>query len=32
LPEARGLVETAYKIESEKPKAIPPLIHRVIGA
>ena len=32
LDEARHLVETAYRIEPEKPKAIPPLIHRVIGA
>jgi thymidine phosphorylase len=32
LDEARRLVETAYKIEPEKPKAIPPLIYRVIGA
>jgi pyrimidine-nucleoside phosphorylase len=32
LDEARHLVETAYQIEPEKPKAIPPLIHRVIGA
>jgi pyrimidine-nucleoside phosphorylase len=32
LEEARGLVETAYQIEPEKPKTIPPLIHRVIGA
>jgi pyrimidine-nucleoside phosphorylase len=32
LDEARRLVETAYRIEPEKPKAIPPLIHRVIGA
>ncbi len=32
LAEARRLVETAYRIEPEKPKAIPPLIHRVIGA
>ncbi len=32
LDEARHLVETAYKIESEKPKTIPPLIYRVIGA
>ena len=32
LEEARRLVETAYRIEPEKPKAIPPLIHRVIGA
>ena len=28
LVEARRLVETAYRIEPEKPKAIPPLIHR----
>jgi len=32
LDEARHLIETAYRIEPEKPKAIPPLIHRVIGA
>ena len=32
LAEARHLVETAYRVEPEKPKAIPPLIHRVIGA
>jgi pyrimidine-nucleoside phosphorylase len=32
LDEARHLVETAYRIEPQKPKAIPPLIHRVIGA
>ena len=32
LAEARRLVETAYRIEPEKPKTIPPLIHRVIGA
>jgi pyrimidine-nucleoside phosphorylase len=32
LEEARRLVETAYQIEPEKPKTIPPLIHRVIGA
>jgi pyrimidine-nucleoside phosphorylase len=32
LDEARRLVETAYKIEPEKPKAIPQLIYRVIGA
>src|SRR5579864_7994951 len=32
LEEARHLVETAYRIEPEKPKTIPPLIHRVIGA
>jgi pyrimidine-nucleoside phosphorylase len=32
LDEARRLVETAYRIDPEKPKQIPPLIHRVIGA
>jgi len=32
LDEARRLVETAYQIATEKPKSIPPLIHRVIGA
>src|SRR5882757_6995695 len=32
LSEARRWVETAYQIATEKPKAIPPLIHRVIGA
>jgi pyrimidine-nucleoside phosphorylase len=32
LAEARRLVETAYRIEPKKPKTIPPLIHRVIGA
>jgi pyrimidine-nucleoside phosphorylase len=32
LAEAQHLVETAYRIEPEKPKAIPPLIHRIIGA
>ena len=32
LAEARRLVETTYRIEPEKPKTIPPLIHRVIGA
>ena len=32
LEEARRLVESAYRIEPEKPKSIPPLIHRVIGA
>src|SRR3984893_4681515 len=32
LDEARLLVQTACKIEPEKPKAIPPLIYRVIGA
>ena len=32
LEEARRLVETAYRIEPEKPKTIPLLVHRVIGA
>jgi pyrimidine-nucleoside phosphorylase len=32
LPEARSLAESAYRIGPEKPKTIPPLIHRVIGA
>jgi len=32
LGEARFLVESAYQIEPEKPKVVPPLIHRVIGA
>jgi pyrimidine-nucleoside phosphorylase len=32
LAEARNLVETAYRIEPDKPKAIPSLIYRVIGA
>jgi pyrimidine-nucleoside phosphorylase len=32
LDEARRLVETAYRIEPERPKTTPPLIHRVIGA
>jgi thymidine phosphorylase len=32
LEEARRLVETAYRIEPEKQKSIPPLVHRVIGA
>jgi pyrimidine-nucleoside phosphorylase len=31
LSEARGLVETAYRIEPEKPKLLPQLIYRVIG-
>ena len=31
LLEARRLAETAYRIEPEKPKTIPPLIHRVLG-
>ena len=32
LEEARRLVETAYRIEPDQPKTIPPLVHRVIGA
>jgi pyrimidine-nucleoside phosphorylase len=32
LEEARRLVETAYRIEPEKPKTIPLLVHGVIGA
>ena len=32
LVEARSLAETAYRIEPEKPKTVPPLIYRVIGA
>jgi len=32
LDQACRLVETAYRIEPEKPKTIPPLVHRVIGA
>src|SRR6202140_3848392 len=32
LAEARRLVETAYRIEPEKPKSLPPLVYRVIGA
>jgi pyrimidine-nucleoside phosphorylase len=32
LAEARRLVETAYRIETEKLKSLPPLIYRVIGA
>src|SRR6202049_4500073 len=32
LAEARRLAETAYRIEPEKPKSLPPLIYRVIGA
>jgi pyrimidine-nucleoside phosphorylase len=31
LAEARRLAETAYRIESEKPKSLPPLVYRVIG-
>lgn len=32
LPEAGILAESAYVIEPEKPKSLPPLIYRVIGA
>jgi pyrimidine-nucleoside phosphorylase len=32
LAEARGVAETAYRIEPEKPHSLPPLIYRVIGA
>jgi pyrimidine-nucleoside phosphorylase len=32
LVEAQHLVETAFRIEPEKPKEIPPLIYRIIGA
>lgn len=32
LAEARHLAETAYHIEREKPKALPPLLYKVIGA
>jgi pyrimidine-nucleoside phosphorylase len=32
LAEAQRLVETAYQVESERPKTLPPLIHQVIGA
>ena len=32
LDEARRLVETAYKIEPDKPKTMPQLIYRVVGA
>jgi pyrimidine-nucleoside phosphorylase len=32
LAEARQLVESAYCIEPQKPKSVPPLLHRVIGA
>src|ERR1700676_767290 len=31
LAEARHLAETAYRVEAEKPKSLPPLIYRVIG-
>jgi len=32
LAEARRLVETAYRVDPQKPRTIPPLIHRMIGA
>jgi pyrimidine-nucleoside phosphorylase len=32
LEEAQRLVETAYLIEPQPPKELPPLVHRVIGA
>jgi pyrimidine-nucleoside phosphorylase len=32
LSEAQHLTETAYRIEPEKPKTLPPLIYRIIGA
>ncbi len=32
LAEAQHLAETAYRIEAEKPKTVPALIYRVIGA
>src|SRR5580693_218078 len=32
LAEARQLAETAYRIEPEKPKSLPLLVYRVIGA
>jgi thymidine phosphorylase len=32
LAEARRLSESAYRIEAEKPKSLPPLMYRVIGA
>src|SRR5216684_3197331 len=32
LAEAQHFVETAYRINPEKPKSLPPLIYRVIGA
>jgi pyrimidine-nucleoside phosphorylase len=32
LEEARRLVETAYRIEPQPPKELPPLVHQVIGA
>jgi pyrimidine-nucleoside phosphorylase len=32
LAEAQHLVETAFRVDAEKPKEIPPLIYRIIGA
>ena len=32
LAEARHLVEIAYRVEPDKPKAVPPLIYKAIGA
>ena len=32
LPEAQHLAQTAYRIQPEKPKSLPQLIYRVIGA
>ncbi len=32
LEEAKRLVETAYQIEPQPTKGLPPLVHRVIGA
>jgi pyrimidine-nucleoside phosphorylase len=32
LEEAQRLVETAYQIEPQPPRELPPLVHRVIGA
>jgi thymidine phosphorylase len=32
LAEALHLVETAYRIDAEKPQVLPPLVYRVIGA
>jgi len=31
LAEAKHLIETAYRIEPEKPNSLPPLIYRIIG-
>jgi pyrimidine-nucleoside phosphorylase len=32
LEEAQRLVETAYRVEPQPPRELPPLVHRVIGA